>query len=327
MAKNGLKVALPFTLGFEGGFSNHKDDPGGPTMKGVTQKNYDSYRKSKGLELRTVQKITNAELNEIYDKRYYQAVRGDDLPPGLDFAVFDFAVNSGLEQAAKELQRVLGVGVDGIIGDETIEAACAAANDDEKQLIADYCLRRFNFMKKLKNWKSFKTGWTRRVMGNEEGFQEKDIGVVDIATMIALKDITFPVKPSMIPDPIGSRPGEVVASAKALPSETAVLKTSEGKGAITAIGSVGGAATAVVTAVANQAQQVGDKVQVISDATGKVVTGVKVAQPLLNTTTLLLVIAVLLLVVAGIGAAWVIHTFQQRQKEKVLKYGELTTQT
>lgn len=319
MAKDGLKVALPFTLGFEGGFSNHPDDPGGPTMKGVTQANYDAFRIRKGLPTRSVKLITNAELQEIYNTKYYQVIKGDELPPGLDFAVFDFAVNSGPTQAAKELQRVLGVSVDGQIGDQTIKAANDAADADEEKLIADYCARRLAFMKKLKNWKSFKTGWTRRVIGLEDGAQPNDVGVIDIATAIARKDITFPVKKALIPDPIGTKPGETV-SAKALPSETAVLKTNEGKGALTALTGAGGAATAVISAVANQAQQMGDKVQVISDATGKVVSGVKVAQPLFNTTTLLMLLCLLLLIVAGLGVAFFVYTFTQRQREKSVAY-------
>lgn len=315
MAKDGLKIALPFTLAYEGDFSDHKDDPGGPTMKGVTQKVYDAYRIAKRLDPRSVKLITKPELQEIYDRQYYQAIQGDRLPPGLDFAMFDFAVNSGPVQAAKELQRVLGVGVDGHVGDETIAAALQRADEDEEQLIIDLCDRRLEFMKKLKNWKSFKTGWTRRVVGNEEGVQERDNGVVDYAVMIARKDLTFPIKKSDLPAPIGARPGEA-PSAKALPSETAVLKTNEGKGALAALGSAGGAVATVVGAVANQAQQVGDKVQVISDATGKVVTGVKTAQPLLNATTLLLFIAVLLLVLTGLGVAYFVHAFTQRQREK-----------
>lgn len=316
MAKNGLKLALPFTLGYEGGVSNHPDDPGGLTFKGVTQKVYNNYRRAEGLPTRPVTEMTETELQAIYDQRYYRVIQGDRLPAGLDFAVFDFAVNSGPAQAAKELQRVLGVGVDGHIGDETVAAACAKAQEDEEKLIADYCARRLSFMKKLKNWKSFKTGWTRRVMGRQEGFQERDNGVIDIATMIARKDIAFPVAKSMIPAPMGERPGEVAASAKALPSQTAILKTNEGKGAIATIASAGGGVATLVGAVADQASKVGDKVQVISDATGKVVTGVETAKPLFNATTLLMIIAALLLLIAIGGTAWMLHYFTQRQREK-----------
>lgn len=319
MAKGFLKVGLPITLAYEGGFSNHPDDPGGATMKGVTQRVYDAYRKAKGLNTRSVKLITNAELQDIYEQEYADKVKADELPAGLDFAMFDFAVNSGPVQAAKELQRVLGIAVDGNVGKDTITKACERAEEDEEGLIIALCERRLAFMKKLKNWKSFSTGWTRRVVGNQDGFQVDDKGVVDYAVMMARNDLTYPVKKSLLPAAIGERDGETV-SAKALPSQTAVLKTAEGKGAITAIGSVGAAATTVVTAVANQAQQVGDKVQVISDATGKVVTGVKVAQPLLNTTTLLMLIALLLLIIAAVGVYYFVHTFTLRQREKSVGY-------
>src|SRR3990167_8354222 len=113
-ASNFKKVLTPL-LRIEGGTADRplKDDPGGLTRNGVTWATYDAFRISKGLPKRSVKLITNAEVTEIY-KQFWDNVRGDDLPSGLDWAVFDFGVNSGPGRAIKELQRVLGVKVDGV---------------------------------------------------------------------------------------------------------------------------------------------------------------------------------------------------------------------
>ncbi|WP_246677573.1 glycosyl hydrolase 108 family protein [Mesorhizobium sp. B2-3-12] len=94
-------------LAHEGGYSNHPADPGGATMKGVTQRVYDGYRKSKGLSTRSVKGIQTAELNEIYDRQYWDAVKGDLLPAGVDYVVFDGAVNSGPGRSIMWLQQAL----------------------------------------------------------------------------------------------------------------------------------------------------------------------------------------------------------------------------
>ena len=112
-------TCLAETLKWEGGWSNHPRDPGGPTMRGIIQRVYDGWRDNHGLPRRSVREIADHELRDIYRRSYWDQVRGDELPPGVDLAVFDFAVNSGPARAAKYLQRVLGVKVDGHIGPAT----------------------------------------------------------------------------------------------------------------------------------------------------------------------------------------------------------------
>lgn len=144
----------------EGGYSNHPDDPGGATMKGVTQRTYDAHRKRRGQAARDVREITDAEVEAIYRGQYWNAVKADDLPSGVAYCVFDAAVNSGPGRAARWLQKAIGVKVDGIIGNETI----AAVRDvDVETLINTYSANRLAFMKRLKHWRSFKNGWSRRV--------------------------------------------------------------------------------------------------------------------------------------------------------------------
>lgn len=166
-----------FTAQFEGGWVNHKDDPGGPTMRGVTQRVYDAYRRRKGQEPFTVRKISTPEVEEIYRKEYWNRAHCDELPIGVDFAVYDFAVNSGVSRAVKYLQGIVGAKRDGVIGIMTLDAI---KEHDPEELVIRLCEERWAFMKRLRHWKTFKNGWTRRVMGNRVGAQTDDTGVIDI---------------------------------------------------------------------------------------------------------------------------------------------------
>jgi lysozyme family protein len=122
---------------------------------------YDGYRRSKGLPTRSVAEITQAEVREIYRRQYWDAIRGDRLPSGIDVVVFDGAVNSGPTQATKWLQRALGVRVDGDLGEATIAAACA--HPDPARLIDDICRRRLGMLQSLRTWSTFGRGWSRRI--------------------------------------------------------------------------------------------------------------------------------------------------------------------
>ena len=156
------------------------------------------------------------------------------MPAGLDYAVFDYAVNSGVSKAVKDLQRELGVKVDGICGTDTQQAAMAVNDLDD--LITRYCERRLAFMKSLKTWKTFGKGWQRRVMGSTLGFQVDDYGVIDYAINMANQSgaLAYPQPELDLPRPmaIGEKEGEIPA--KAPGSEQAVTKTAEGVGAIAA---------------------------------------------------------------------------------------------
>ena len=152
--------ALALVLEHEGGFSNHPRDPGGATMRGVTQAVYDAYRKVRGRGPQSVRFITEAELEAIYKFQYWDKVQGDHLPTGLDYAVFDFAVNSGVSRASKYLQAVVGVKQDGVIGARTL-----AAIDDPKRVINALCDRRMSFLRNLGTFATFGRGWTSRVQG------------------------------------------------------------------------------------------------------------------------------------------------------------------
>lgn len=144
----------------EGGYVNHPKDPGGATNKGITQRVYDAYRKSKGLALRSVKLITEAEVAEIYRTQYANRIRYDDLPAGLDYSTFDAAVNSGVSRGAKWLQSALGVSSDGQIGPGTIAAAAKA---DAIKTVKSMCAKRMSFLRGLGIFWTFGKGWTSRV--------------------------------------------------------------------------------------------------------------------------------------------------------------------
>lgn len=129
-------------------------------MKGVTQRTDNAFRGRMGYEPSDVRQINDVEVETIYREQYWNAVRADDLPPGLAYCVFDAAVNSGPPRAAKWLQSILGVKVDGVIGSNTLSAAQVSG---VRSVIGAYCGKRLRFMKSLKHWSSFKNSWTRRV--------------------------------------------------------------------------------------------------------------------------------------------------------------------
>jgi lysozyme family protein len=164
MAANGFARALPRVLAHEGGYVNDPHDLGGATNKGITFRVYDAYRTRKGLPTRDVRDLSAAELQDIYRLQYWNAVKGDELPPGLDYVLFDGAVNSGPSQSIKWLQRALGnVVVDGQIGEATL--AAVAEHGDPVRLIDAVCERRMTYLQALRTWPRFGKGWTKRVDG------------------------------------------------------------------------------------------------------------------------------------------------------------------
>ncbi|WP_158966277.1 glycoside hydrolase family 108 protein [Chachezhania sediminis] len=152
--------ALPRILAHEGGFVNHPADPGGATNRGITQATYNGWLKSQGRASRPVQYISDAEVAAIYGVQYWDAIRGDELPAGVAYAVFDAAVNSGPARAAKWLQAAVGVTADGVIGVQTLAAAAKAP---AHKVIDAMCDARLAFLKRLRAWPTFGKGWTRRV--------------------------------------------------------------------------------------------------------------------------------------------------------------------
>lgn len=148
-------------LKFEGGKDDDPIDPGGRTNQGIIQRVYSSWRKKKGLPVRDVFLMENNERDEIYYQNYGRLVRFDELPPGVNLVVLDGGVNSGPSQSIKWLQRALGLGADGVLGDRTLEAVIN--HPDHDKLIANICEQRMKFLRALKTFYHFGKGWTSRV--------------------------------------------------------------------------------------------------------------------------------------------------------------------
>jgi lysozyme family protein len=154
--KANYDAALKATLRYEGGKVDDPRDPGGRTAYGVTQNTYNAWRAKHGLNQKDVFQIADSEVAAIYRQEYWDKIRGDDLPDGLDFAVFDFAVNSGVSRASKYLQSLVGVTQDGQIGPKTIAAAKAYLGVRLTDM-------RLGFLKGLPTWATFGRGWANRI--------------------------------------------------------------------------------------------------------------------------------------------------------------------
>jgi lysozyme family protein len=156
---------VAIVLRHEGGFVNHPRDPGGATNMGITLHTLREWRGDDSLTAENVRKLTEAEAREIYLARYWNPIRADDLPPGIDLAVFDWAVLGGVPRAARDLQTVLGVKVDGAIGRQTIAAAREA---DAESVIRAICQRRLAYLRTRFHWSTFGVGWTNRARAIEQ---------------------------------------------------------------------------------------------------------------------------------------------------------------
>ena len=224
--------ALATTLVYEGGYVNHPADPGGATMKGVTQKVYDRYREKQGTAKKDVRYIDESELHAIYRFQYWNLVNGDQLPSGVDMVVFDYAVNSGATRAARALQQVCGVRVDGNVGLSTINAI----NEMGAERVIDaLCDERLAFVRRLKTFSTFGKGWTRRINHVRQVAHMMTMGQIQMFAAI-------------------NEPVEEEASAFADPRDVTVTSTNTGRGI----------ATAGAGALGTTISEVADKIQSIS---------------------------------------------------------------
>ena len=156
---NNFAAALKRVLKHEGGFSDHPQDPGGATMKGVTLKVFRSFF-GDDQTVDQLKAITEEQLQLIYKTGYWDPVKGDELPDGVDYCVFDAAVNSGPGRSVRWLQGAVGSGVDGIIGRNTLAKVKQA---DPLKVVEQLCSQRLAFLQGLSTWETFGRGWGRRV--------------------------------------------------------------------------------------------------------------------------------------------------------------------
>ena len=129
--KDNFGEALSLVLHHEGGYVDHPKDPGGRPNMGITQRVYESYLGREVTE-EDMRSLPPNHASEIYRRDYWDMVKGDELPLGIDYAVFDWAVNSGPGTVARELQKLVGVSIDGAIGPQTL---AAVSSEDIPELI------------------------------------------------------------------------------------------------------------------------------------------------------------------------------------------------
>lgn len=196
MAKGTFEAALRLVLKDEGGYVDHPSDPGGATNMGITRKTLARWRNVSpwwNLQKSEIKALSVAEAAKIYKANYWDAVKGDALPAGIDYALFDYAVNSGPDRAVRTLQEILGVTADGAVGPLTIGAAEKA---DAVKVINAICDKRMAFLRGLSTFKTFGRGWTSRV----GGVRSNALGMANAAPVT-------PVQPAPDPPPQPSKPG------------------------------------------------------------------------------------------------------------------------
>lgn len=161
MRKN-FEFALSEVLKYEGGFVNDPHDPGGMTNKGITAKTYAEYtgRRISTITEQEMRNLPDYIVTSIYKRKYWDVCKCDSLPDGLDFQVFDYAVNSGPGRAIKHLQECLAVEADGLIGPDTLKHI---SDKPISELIKEYGTVRLDFLRSLPTFKFYGNGWTSRV--------------------------------------------------------------------------------------------------------------------------------------------------------------------
>lgn len=159
MAASNWDNAFKLMLQSEGGFVNHPSDPGGMTNLGVTKATWENWvgRQSDEKEMRG---LTPEKVEPLYKKKFWDACRCDELPSGIDYLVFDFAVNAGPGRSIKTLQTAVGTTPDGGIGPMTL----AAVNSfSEPELIEKFSQAKEDFYRSLNTFDTFGKGWLNRV--------------------------------------------------------------------------------------------------------------------------------------------------------------------
>jgi lysozyme family protein len=159
--QSNFENCLKLMLAHEGGYVNHPQDPGGMTNLGVTKRVWEEWlgRPTNEKEMRA---LTPTMVKPLYKRKYWDAIRADELVDGVDYCVFDVAVNSGVGRAIKFLQQSVGATPDGGFGPITM-ALVKKAESDPVNLIELYCARRMEFLQSLRTFETFGKGWSRRV--------------------------------------------------------------------------------------------------------------------------------------------------------------------
>ena len=147
-------TAINRVLGHEGGYVNDPKDPGGETNWGISKRSYPQVR---------IKELTRSQAISIYYRDYWLKAGCESFSDGVGYQLLDSAINSGINQSVRFLQRAAGIADDGIMGPVSKEAIAAM---DEAKMIMLFNAERLEFMTKLKNWPNHGKGWARRIAAN-----------------------------------------------------------------------------------------------------------------------------------------------------------------
>jgi len=162
------ETCLEMILHHEGGYVNHPKDPGGETNLGVTKRVYEDWGGDKDMRDLTVEDVA-----PIYKKNYWDRMKCDQIPNGLDLCVFDFGVNAGTGRSAKYLQTMIGTVADGGIGPNTLLALGNYIEEEGLEgAIKNFQDARQEYYESLNTFETFGRGWTRRVEETTESALE-----------------------------------------------------------------------------------------------------------------------------------------------------------
>lgn len=155
---NNFDASLDFVLKEEGGFVNDPRDSGGMTNLGVTKVVWEAWV-GHPVDERVMRNLTPEYVKPMYEQKYWKPSGCDTLPKGLDYAVFDFAVNAGPGRSVKTLQQSIGCVPDGMLGPRVISAL---ANSNIRNVVEKFCAAREDYYKSLKTFPVFGKGWLAR---------------------------------------------------------------------------------------------------------------------------------------------------------------------
>lgn len=162
--KNNYVIALTHVLKSEGLWSDDPQDSGGATMKGITLSTYREWKRNPHISKEELRVIPDEEVYNLYKELYWNKVQGDYLPAGVDYAVFDFAVNTGVGRATKLIQEAIGVTADGVLGPASLSAI---QKTDPKELIEKFSALKESFYHGIVEHKpdqvKYLKGWLNRV--------------------------------------------------------------------------------------------------------------------------------------------------------------------
>jgi lysozyme family protein len=154
MESNNFQPYFDRLIGYEGGYVNDPNDPGGETKWGISKRAYPKF---------IIKELTREDAYNIYKRDFWDKLELDNLSDAVTFQLFDFAVNSGIETAIRYLQRAIGVADDGFWG---LVSRTAASKMSECDMIMSLSAERLEFMTKLKNWPENSKGWANRIAQN-----------------------------------------------------------------------------------------------------------------------------------------------------------------